>query len=91
MRSDQGADAGLLIESYSRHFLTQILKESLLSIFRQEPEEPRHRKQQSFRIFVAQVGAARKSAQIISRQWPRDRSVPSISAAVSMARSMTGV
>src|SRR6476646_10616908 len=33
---------------------------------------------------------ARKSAQIISRQYPRDLSVPSINAAVSMACSTTG-
>ena len=32
-----------------------------------------------------------KSAQIISRQYPRDLSVPSISAAVSIACSMTGI
>ena len=34
---------------------------------------------------------ARKSAQIISREWPRDLSVPNIRAAVSIACSMTGV
>src|SRR5271157_2822547 len=33
---------------------------------------------------------ARKSAQIISRQYPRDLSVPSIREAVSIACSMTG-
>ena len=34
---------------------------------------------------------ARKSAQIISRQYPRDLSEPSIKAAVSRACSMTGI
>ena len=34
---------------------------------------------------------AKKSAQIISRQSPRDLSVPSINAAVSIACSITGI
>jgi hypothetical protein len=34
---------------------------------------------------------ARKSAQIISRQYPRDLSDPSIRAAISSACSMTGI
>src|SRR5712692_1921178 len=36
------------------------------------------------------LAPARKSAQIISRQYPRDLSLPSISAAVSRACSITG-
>src|SRR5262249_1398772 len=34
---------------------------------------------------------AKKSAQIISRQYPRDLSLPSINAAVSSACSITGI
>src|SRR5438552_66759 len=37
------------------------------------------------------LAPARKSAQIISRQYPRDLSVPNIRAAVSMACSMIGI
>src|SRR3989454_12483141 len=40
---------------------------------------------------LSRLAPARKSAQIISRQYPRDLSVPSINAAVSMACSITGI
>jgi hypothetical protein len=39
----------------------------------------------------SRLAPARKSAQIISRQYPRDLSVPSINAAVSIACSTTGI
>src|SRR5438270_13697465 len=39
----------------------------------------------------SRLAPAKKSAQIISRQYPRDLSVPSIRAAASMACSMTGI
>src|SRR5690348_13006865 len=39
----------------------------------------------------SRLAPARKSAQIISRQYPRDLSVPSISPAVSIACSTTGI
>ena len=44
-------------------------------LVREEIEEPGHRKQQCLRIAIVQVGPARKSAQIISKQYPRDRSL----------------
>jgi hypothetical protein len=40
---------------------------------------------------LSRLAPARKSAQIISRQQPRDRSLPSIRDAVSIARSMIGI
>src|ERR1051326_5927403 len=40
---------------------------------------------------LSRFAPARKSAQIISRQYPRDLSDPSIKAAVSMACSITGI
>src|ERR1700722_11406480 len=38
---------------------------------------------------VSKAAPAKKSAQIISREYPRDLSLPSISAAISSARSTT--
>ena len=40
---------------------------------------------------LSRFAPAMKSAQIISRQYPRDLSVPSIKAAVSIACSTTGI
>jgi hypothetical protein len=40
---------------------------------------------------LSRLAPARKSAQIISRQWLRDLSVPIMRAALSIARSMTGI
>src|SRR6266704_4048312 len=40
---------------------------------------------------LSRLAPARKSAQIISRQYPRDLWVPNIKAAVSMACSITGI
>src|SRR6266852_6900044 len=40
---------------------------------------------------LSRFAPARKSAQIISRQYPRDLSLPSINAAVSIACSITGI
>src|SRR5437588_11718503 len=40
---------------------------------------------------LSRFAPARKSAQIISRQYPRDLSLPSIKAAVSIACSITGI
>jgi hypothetical protein len=40
---------------------------------------------------LSRFAPAKKSAQIISRQYPRDLSEPNIRAAVSMARSTTGL
>src|SRR5580704_3954133 len=42
-------------------------------------------------FWFSRFAPARKSAQIISRQYPRDLSEPSIKAAVSRACSMTGI
>ena len=40
-------------------------------------------------LSVSKAAPAKKSAQIISREYPRDLSLPSISAAISRARSTT--
>ena len=45
----------------------------------------------TFELPASRLAPARKSAQIISRQYPLDLSVPSIRAAVSIAWSTTGI
>ena len=71
--------------------LAQALHERLLLIFWQKTKKSRHREQKRLRIPIVQLAPARKSAQTISRQYPRERLLPSISAAVSSARSITGI
>jgi len=56
----------------------------------QELKRAGKRSQQDVWIALIQIGG-QKSAQIMSRQQPRDLSVPSIKAAVSSACSITGI
>jgi hypothetical protein len=59
----------------------------LLLIFGQKPEKSRDRKQQHLRITVVKVGTGQKIRTDHLQTIPRELSVPSISAAVSSARS----
>jgi hypothetical protein len=68
-----------------------LFEESVLLFPRQELEKLEERLQSVSGLPAIETRSARKSAQIISKQYPRDLSEPSIKAAVSIACSTTGI
>jgi hypothetical protein len=68
------------------------LEKDLLLVLRQEPKKNRVIENSNVSGSPwSRFAPARKSAQIISKQYRRDRSLPSIRAAVSIARSISEI